>query len=276
MAKIWFITGTSTGLGREWAGAALERGDCVAGTSRSVSRLGDLAKQYGERLLPLELDVTDRPAVFDAVASAHAHFGRLDVMVNNAGYGQYGCVEELTEAEARAQLETNFFGALWGTQAALPFLREQGAGRIIQVSSVGGLTAAGSLGVYHASKWALEGMSEALAQEVAEFGIGVTIVEPTGYATAAEGAAGRSAPHPAYARHQQRRVEVRAAVAAREGDATATRDAILTIVDADPAPLRVLLGAGALQTVEASLTARLENLREWEPVSIAAHGKAPG
>ena len=178
--KVWFITGTSRGFGREWAIAALERGDKVAATARDTATLDDLAAKYGDALLPIQLDVTDRDADFAAVKQAHDHFGRLDIVVNNAGYGHFGFIEELTEAEARAQIETNVFGALWVTQAALPFLRAQRSGHIIQVSSIGGITAFQNVGIYHASKWALEGFSQALAQEVAPFGIHVTLIEPGG------------------------------------------------------------------------------------------------
>ena len=160
--KVWFITGTSRGFGREWAQAALERGDKVAATARNVSTLDDLVEKYGDAVLPLALDVTDREAAFAAVQQAHATFGRLDVVINNAGYGHFGFIEEVTEQEARAQIETNVFGALWVTQAALPFLREQGSGHIIQVSSIGGITAFPGIGLYHASKWALEGYSQSL------------------------------------------------------------------------------------------------------------------
>ena len=166
-SKIWFITGASRGFGREWAIAALERGDSVAATARDTATLDDLAAKYGDALLPLRLDVTDRDAAFAAVEKAHERFGRLDVVVNNAGYGHFGMVEELSEADVRNQLETNLFGALWVTQAALPFLREQGSGHILQVSSIGGISAFPMVGAYHASKWALEGLSQALAQEVA-------------------------------------------------------------------------------------------------------------
>ncbi|MDQ1528561.1 MAG: hypothetical protein QOH77_351, partial [Actinomycetota bacterium] len=141
MTKNWFITGTSRGFGREWAIAALERGDRVAATARDISTLSDLADKYGDRILPLELDVTDREADFAAVARAHDVFGSLDIIINNAGYGQFGMIEELSEKEFRDQLETNVFGAMWITQAALPFLRAQGSGHIIQVSSIGGITA---------------------------------------------------------------------------------------------------------------------------------------
>jgi short-subunit dehydrogenase involved in D-alanine esterification of teichoic acids len=151
--KIWFITGTSRGFGREWAIAALERGDKVAATARDISSLDDLAAKYDDAVLPMELDVTDRGADVAAVKRAHDYFGRLDVVVNNAGYGQFGMVEEISEQEIRAQLETNLLGALWITQAALPYLREQGSGHILQVSSIGGISAFMNTGAYHASKW---------------------------------------------------------------------------------------------------------------------------
>ena len=200
MSKTWFITGTSRGFGREWAIAALERGDRVAATARNAESLDDLAQKYGDALLPIALDVTDREADFAAVRQAHDHFGGLDIVVNNAGYGHFGMVEEITEDEARAQIETNLFGALWVTQAALPFLREQGSGHIIQVSSIGGISAFPLVGIYHASKWGLEGFSQALAQEVAGFGIHVTLVEPGAFSTDWAGSSSkRSAEHPAYA-----------------------------------------------------------------------------
>src|SRR5215468_8319758 len=176
--KTWFITGTSRGFGREWAIAALDRGDQVAATARDVSSLDDLAARHGEAILPIQLDVTGRDACFAAVRQAHGHFGQLDVVVNNAGYGQFGTVEEISEQEARDQLETNLFGALWVTQAALPYLRGQGSGHIIQVSSIGGINAFPYLGTYHASKWGLEGLSQALNQEVQPLGIKVTLIEP--------------------------------------------------------------------------------------------------
>src|SRR6476661_287787 len=166
MPKVWFITGTSKGFGRIWAAAALDRGDKVAATARDTATLQDLVERHGDAVLPIELDVTDRAADFAAVAQAHDHFGRLDVVVNNAGYGLFGTVEEVTEEQARAQIETNLFGALWVAKAALPILREQGSGHILQVSSIGGVNAFAILGLYHASKWGLEGFSQALAAEV--------------------------------------------------------------------------------------------------------------
>jgi NAD(P)-dependent dehydrogenase (short-subunit alcohol dehydrogenase family) len=273
MSKVWFVTGTSRGFGREWAEAALERGDRVAATARDVTTLEDLVSKYGDAVLPLALDVTDRAADFAAVRRAHETFGRLDIVVNNAGYGQFGMVEELTEDEARAQIETNLFGAMWVTQAALPILRAQASGHIIQVSSIGGISAFPNIGMYHASKWALEGLSQALAQEVADFGIQVTLVEPTGYDTDWGGSsAQRTAQLPAYDGVRVKAAEARKARLSRPGDPAATRDAILAVVDAEEPPLRIFFGEGPLAVAAADYERRLATWRAWEPVSIAAHG----
>lgn len=271
--KVWFITGTSRGFGREWAIAALERGDKVAATARDTSSLDDLVSTYGEAILPLQLDVTDRDADFAAVKAAHEHFGRLDIVVNNAGYGQFGFIEELSEAEARDQIETNVFGALWVTQAALPFLRAQRSGHIIQVSSIGGITAFQNVGIYHASKWALEGFSQSLAQEVAGFGIHVTLIEPGGFDTDWAGSSARHAePLPDYAEAHQEAQEARAKRTAKSGDPQASAAAVLTIVDAEQPPLRVFFGEIPLQLAEADYAQRLATWREWQPVSVQAQG----
>ena len=272
-AKVWFITGTSKGFGREWAIAALDRGDSVVATARDVSTMDDLVEQYGDKILPIALDVNDRGAVFDVVAQAHDHFGRLDIIVNNAGFGQFGMVEELSEQEAREQIETNLFGALWVTQAALPYLREQRSGHILQVSSIGGITAFQNVGMYHASKWALEGISQSLAQEVAEFGIKVTIIEPTGYSTDWSGpSAKRATMLPAYDAARERAAEARKGRMPRPGDPVATRAAVLKIVDAENPPLRIFFGAATLIIAEQDYESRLATWREWEPVSIEAFG----
>jgi NAD(P)-dependent dehydrogenase (short-subunit alcohol dehydrogenase family) len=271
--KVWFITGTSRGFGREWAIAALERGDKVAATARNVASLDDLAEKYGDALLPIQLDVTDRDADFAAVKQAHVHFGRLDIVVNNAGYGQFGFVEELSEQEARDQIETNVFGALWVTQAALPYLRAQRSGHIIQVSSIGGVIAFPLVGIYHASKWALEGFSQALAQEVAPFGVHVTLIEPGGFDTDWAGPSAKHADRlPAYD-------EVRAAVEAERskrwahpGNPAASAAALLKVVDAEEPPLRVFFGATPLQTVKADYESRLRNWEQWQPVAELAQG----
>src|ERR1700735_1861976 len=216
--KTWFITGTSRGFGREWAIAALERGDKVAATARNLASLDDLVARHADAILPIALDVTDRDADFAAVKRAHEHFGRLDIIVNNAGYGHFGMVEEVSEAEIRAQLETNVLGALWVTQAALPYLREQGSGHILQVSSIGGISAFMNTGAYHASKWALEGFSQSLAQEVAAFGVKVTLIEPAGYSTDWSGSSAQhSTPLAAYDRVREEAARARAESVAAPG-----------------------------------------------------------
>lgn len=272
-AKTWFITGTSRGFGREWAEAALERGDRVAATARNTDSLDDLVQQYGDAILPIALDVNDRAADFAAVQQAHDHFGRLDIVVNNAGYGHFGFIEEITEDEARAQLETNLFGALWITQAALPFLRGQGSGHIIQVSSIGGISAFPLVGIYHASKWALEGFSQSLAQEVADFGIKVTLIEPGGFSTDWSGdSAARSEPHPAYDELRAKTQEMRASRNATPGDPHASAAAILEIVDAAEPPLRVFFGTAPLGIAKADYAKRLETWEAWNHVSEKAQG----
>ena len=271
--KVWFITGASRGFGRQWAIAALERGDKVAATARDTDTVADLVEIYGDAILPIELDVTDRAADFAAVARAHDHFGRLDIIVNNAGYGHFGFIEELTEQEARAQIETNVFGALWITQAALPYLRAQRSGHIIQVSSIGGITAFPNVGMYHASKWALEGFSQSLAQEVASFGVHVTLIEPGSFATDWAGSSStRSAPLPDYREVHEAAERVRAQRISTPGDPTASASAILKVVDAPNPPLRVFFGELPLSLAKADYESRLKTWEEWQPVSIEAQG----
>jgi NAD(P)-dependent dehydrogenase (short-subunit alcohol dehydrogenase family) len=271
--KIWFITGTSRGFGREWAVGALERGDKVAATARDTATLDDLAQKYGDALLPIRLDVTDHDADFAAVKRAHQHFGRLDIVVNNAGYGHFGLIEELTEQEARAQIETNVFGALWITQAALPYLRAQRSGHIIQVSSIGGITAFQNVGIYHASKWALEGFSQALAQEVAPFGIHVTLIEPGGFDTDWAGSSSkRSTPLSDYQEVHEEADRLRKQRVSAPGDPKASAEAVLKIVDAENPPLRVFFGELPLQLAKADYESRLKLWEEWQPVSVLAQG----
>ncbi|MFK4085818.1 SDR family oxidoreductase [Kribbella sp. NPDC020789] len=269
MTKNWFITGASRGFGRIWATAALARGDRVAATARTVESLKPLVDQYGDNVLPIRLDVTDRSGVASAVQEAVAAFGRLDVVVNNAGYGLFGMIEEISEQQARRQLETNLLGPLWVTQAALPLLREQGSGHILQVSSLGGLAAFPSLGLYNASKWGLEGMSEALVQEVAPLGIHVTIVEPGPYGTDWSGtSADHAVPIPAYEPVREAR---RAGATARAPqDPQATADVILELVDTDEPPLRLFLGEYPYPVVEAAYRQRLETWTAWRPLAAKA------
>jgi NAD(P)-dependent dehydrogenase (short-subunit alcohol dehydrogenase family) len=271
MSKVWFITGASRGFGRAFAIAALRRGDRVAATARNTESVKDLAEGYGDAVLPLRLDVTDRAGVGAAVAAAHEWFGRLDVVVNNAGYGLFGAVEELSEQQMRDQMETNFFGALWVTQAVLPILRAQGSGHLIQMSTIGGVAAFPTLGGYHASKWALEGLSESLAQEVADFGIKVTLVEPGRFDTDWLGSSAvLTDPNPVY---EEVKKAVYAAVSAdRVGDPGAASRALLQIVDAEQPPLRVLFGSAPTQLVRHLYVQRLQTWADWESLSHLAQG----
>ncbi|AUA08206.1 SDR family NAD(P)-dependent oxidoreductase [Streptomyces sp. SID8382] len=269
---VWFITGASRGFGRVWAEAALKRGDRVAATARDESTLSALVDSYGDAILPVRLDVTDRDAAVAAVAAAHEHFGRLDVVVNNAGYGHFGFVEELSEAEVRAQMETNFFGALWVTQAALPFLRRQGSGHILQVSSIGGVTAYPRLGAYHASKWALEGLSQTLSEEVASFGIKVTLVEPGPFGTDWSGA---SAVHSGNLdAYDDVREQVQRARGARTTAVSAppetTAEAILTLVDSSEPPMRFFLGRSPFAAAIADYGKRMQEWARWQTISESA------
>jgi NAD(P)-dependent dehydrogenase (short-subunit alcohol dehydrogenase family) len=269
--RTWFITGTSRGFGREWAAAALERGDRVVATARDPRSLDDLGREHGDALLALPLDVTDREAVFETVKVAHDHFGLLDIVVNNAGYGHFGMVEEITEQDARDQIETNLFGALWVTQAALPYLRERGAGHFLQVSSIGGISAFVGVGIYHASKWALEGISQSLAQEVRGFGIHVTLIEPGGFSTDWAGSSARhSKPLEAYAEIREARARQRAAQSA--GDPAASAEAVMRVVDSPDPPLRTFFGTAPLGIAEADYDSRLATWREWQPVAELAQG----
>jgi NAD(P)-dependent dehydrogenase (short-subunit alcohol dehydrogenase family) len=273
MSKVWFITGTSKGFGRIWAEAALERGDKVAATARNADTLSDLQERYGDSVLPLALDVNDKAAIDAAVKQAHERFGRLDVVINNAGYGLFGAIEEVTEEQARAQIETNLFGPLWVTKAVIPIMREQGSGHILQVSSIGGVNAFPTLGLYHASKWGLEAFSQSLAAEVKPFGIHVTIIEPTGYSTDWSGPSSVQAEHnPAYDGIREARAKAFAERMGERGDPQATGPAILAVVDVEEPPLRTFFGAGTLDMIRAEYESRLQVWEQWDGLATAAHG----
>lgn len=270
--KVWFITGSSRGFGRRWTEAALQRGDLVAATARDSSSLNTLVKTYGNAVLPLQLDVTDQAAAHDALARTHRTFGRIDVLVNNAGYGLFGALEEISEEQARAQMETNFFGALWLTQAVLPFMRAQRSGHIVQVSSIGGIVTYPGFSLYCASKWALEAVSEALAQEVAEFGIHVTLVEPGPFATDWGGSSLVWADAlPAYASLRGDLTSDTDDTSAA-GDPAATSKAILALVDAPIPPRRLFLGVEMLELARTTYEQRLTVWGQWNDVARASQG----
>jgi NAD(P)-dependent dehydrogenase (short-subunit alcohol dehydrogenase family) len=272
MEKVIFITGASRGFGKLWAEAFLKRGDKVAATARSLDTLADLKKQYPNSLLPIQLDVTNREASFAAIKQTKEHFGRIDVVINNAGYGLFGAIEETTEKEARAQMEANFFGLLWVTQAALPIMRAQGSGHLIQLSSILGVVTLPVLGIYNASKFAVEGLSETLATEVKGFGINVTLVEPNGFATDWSSA---SAIHTTPMKEYEPVKEAFQEAASGDiwGDPEATAGAILKLVDNANPPLRLLLGKLALPWAQQAYSQRLASWDEWNEVAVAAHGK---
>ena len=242
---VWLITGASRGLGAAITEAALRRGDRVVATARSLSALSDLDADAGQ-LLTLALDVTDERSVQAAVAAAVDRFGALDIVVNNAGHGTMGAVEELAESAFRVAMDVNFFGALAVTRAVLPTLRQQQRGHIVQITSMGGLVALPMASAYVASKWALEAVSESLAQEVAGLGIHVTIVEPTAFATGWSGATAGTEQLSAYD-------PLREAVAGHTGpppeDPAVAAQALLRVVDAAEPPLRVIFGTGGVDFI---------------------------
>lgn len=268
--RTWLVTGASRGLGRAFAEVALEVGDCVVATARRPEQLDDLVAAHPGTALALPLDVTDRAAVDRAVTEATAFTGRLDVLVNNAGYGLAGAVEEASEQEVRDQFEVNVFGALWCTQAVLPVMRAQGAGHLFQISSIGGVAGFLNTGIYHASKWALEGFSESLAQEVAGFGIGVTIVEPGPFRTDWNGdSMTRAAPLAAYDEVLGSRREAMSGAQARTqaGDPRKAAEALITVLDSPEPPRRLLLGKLAADVGPATYQQRLAEWATWDAVA---------
>ncbi|MFE1415460.1 SDR family NAD(P)-dependent oxidoreductase [Streptomyces sp. NPDC058746] len=275
--RVWFVTGAGRGLGRAFADAALSVGDRVAIASRTAGPLEEMAAAHPGRVLPLALDVTDRDAVFAAVAEAVGHFGRLDIVLNNAGALSMGMVEEFTEAEARAQMEVNFFGALWVAQAVMPTLRAQGSGHVVQTSSIAALGGFPATGLYSASKFALEGMSEALAREAAGFGVKVSILQPGGYWTGLYTAMHGTSPLDAYA-PLRAELEEQFAEGSVDSDPELAAEALLHLVDSDDPPLRLLLGGTAYDLAFDIARKRVFTWAAWEHVSRAAeHGvPAPG
>lgn len=272
MSKVWFITGTSKGFGRVWVEAALARGDKVVATARDIGALSELQERYGDTMLALTLDVNDRAAALATMKQAHDRFGRIDVVINNAGYGQFGAMEEISEQEARDQIETNLLGALWVTQAALPYMREQGSGHILQVSSIGGVNAFPNIGMYHASKWGLEGFSQSLHLEVRPLGIKVTIIEPGGYSTDWAGASARfAAANPAYDHVRKADADRRGSVA-KPGVPEATGPVILKLVDMEEPPLRIFFSATANKMIHEEYQKRLDEWDKYQDLSIKAHG----
>ncbi|MFD6683046.1 oxidoreductase [Micromonospora parva] len=269
MRKTWLITGSSRGLGRHLAAAVLEAGHNLVATARRPDQLDDLVDSYGDRVRAIALDVTDPGAARAAVATAVQAFGRLDVVVNNAGYADVASIEDMPEDEFRAQIDANFHGVVNVTRAALPTMREQGSGHIIQISSVGGRVGGPGLGAYQAAKWAVGGFSEVLAKEVASFGIKVTVAEPGGMRTNWAGSSMRtlaiSDPYtpviePVLAR-------LRAADGNQPGDPARVSQVILNLTEVPDPPVHLLLGADAVAVAQAAATALAASDAKWRTVS---------
>jgi len=265
--KVWLITGVSSGFGRTLAEEAARSGDKVIGTLRQAGQLQEFNGIRPGSTIGYLLDVTNHDGVKATVAAAHRHFGRIDVLVNNAGFGFLGAVEEVSVKEFRDVMETNFFGALQVTQAVLPYMREQGQGHIVQMSSVAGFRASPGFGAYNASKFALEGFSEALAKEVAPFNIKVTIVEPGPFRTNFAGASIGSAATKlgAYAKTAGTfRDYITAGNGQQEGDPVKAAQVIIEAVQAANPPLRLPLGTYAFEAIRVKLAQVAQNLQAWE------------
>lgn len=270
MTRTWLVTGSSRGIGRAISEAVLAAGDRLVATARDTSRLADLVERYGSSVLPVPLDVTDEAAVARAMERALAAFGRIDVVVNNAGYGDLAPIEDTPLAEFRRQIETNLFGTIIVTKAALPILRRQGSGHFLQFSSVGGRIGSVGRAPYSAAKWGVEGFSEVLAKEVGPLGIRVTIVEPGGFRTDFAGASTRvSEGDPAYdatvgaAARFQRQYDGR-----QPGDPARAAAVLLQVAAMEQPPLRLLLGSDAVAIVEAADRDKAAADRRWRALSV--------
>src|ERR1700736_5002512 len=278
MSKVWLITGSSRGLGRALAEAVLAAGHRLVATARNPAQLADLVERYPDRIRAVALNVTDDRAADHAVQSAVDVFGRVDVLVNNAGYGDVNSIEDTSLADFRAQIETNLFGVIVVTKATIPLVREQGEGHIIQFSSIGGRGGALGRAPYSAAKWGVEGFSEVLAKEVGPLGIKVTIIEPGGFRTDFAGSSttireGR----PEYdstvgtvARFQRDYNGV------QPGDPVRAAAVIIHVASLDEPPLRLLLGSDAVHSVELADLARIEADKKWRDLSVSTDFAAGG
>ena len=278
MSKVWFITGCSTGFGRNLAMEALQQGNQVAVTSRNTDDVKDIVTQFPKRAVAFKLDVTNASEVTAAVKQAQERFGRIDVLVNNAGIGYFGAIEESEEAEYRRMFEINFFGLAAVTNAVLPIMRAHRSGHIVNISSIGGMVAFPGVGFYNATKFAVTGYSEALAKETAPLGIKVTVVAPSGFRT---DWAGRSANNTktviddyAATAHTNQNT-IRGYSGNQPGDPVRAAKAIIKAVEADRPPVRLLLGAGALKGARNKIVEMQHDIDTWEETTLwADHPKA--
>lgn len=271
MAKVWFITGSSRGLGRSITAAVLVSGNKVAATARDIAQLQELADKYGDNILPLSLDVTNTPQVRAAVAAAIAHFGRIDVLVNNAGFGITGASEAFTDEQVRSQLDTNLYGLIEVTRAVLPFMRAQRSGRILQISSIGGRVGNPGLTIYQAAKFGVGGYAEALAKEVMPLNIRVTAVELGGFRTDWAGASMSYAPH---VEGYEQTVDMIAAYLKTSthqpmGDPDKAAKVLLELVEHPAPPVHLVLGSEAVAILKQADADRTAEFEQWLPVSVS-------
>jgi NAD(P)-dependent dehydrogenase (short-subunit alcohol dehydrogenase family) len=283
MPRVWLITGSARGLGRALAEAVLAQGDQLVATARHPRQLADLTERYRDNVLPVALDVKSPQQAREAVAAGVQRFGRLDVVVNNAGYANLVSIEEATDDEFRDQLETDLWGVIYVTRAALPVLRQQRSGHIVQISSVGGRIGTPGLGAYQTAKWGIEGFSEVLAKEVTPLGIKVLIVEPGGMATDWAGSSMHvtppSADYQAVLAPLLAGFQAAGSAPSRGSDPAKVAQAILKVIAEPNPPLRLLMGSDAVQLAVATDEAKLAETRAWQGVSVStdvAAQAAPG
>lgn len=270
--KVWFITGTSRGFGRVWTEAALKRGDKVAATARNLDSIADFKEKFSDQVLTLELDVTKHEQIKPALQKAHEHFGKLDIVFNNAGYPLISTIEEASPEDIRSLYETNILGPVAVIQAALPILRKQGFGHILGTSSNLGHISLPVIGYYCSSKWAFESIHESLAMEIAPMGLKVTIIEPGAYATEFGGPDSSKIANgmDIYSDFKTQMVENMQKL--EKGNPEATPEALFKMVDAENPPLRFNLGSHNLPDVKAAYENRLKTWEEWDSISRAAQG----
>ncbi|MEN0054595.1 MAG: oxidoreductase [Mucilaginibacter sp.] len=271
MTKIWFITGSSRGLGRSLTEAVLAKGDKVAATARNTELLNDLADKYPDQLYAVKLDVTNKEQIISAVESTIQHFGRIDVLVNNAGFGIIGAAEAFSDEQVRSQLETNLYAPIEITRVVLPYMREQKSGSILQISSVGGRVGNPGLSMYQAAKFGLSGFSEALSKEVAELGIHVTCVEPGGFRTDWAGDSMSYAPSVAgYETTVDARIEFfKSGKFVPMGDPEKAAQVMVNLVDSSEPPMHLVLGSEAIAILKQADAARTAEMEKWMPVSLS-------
>lgn len=276
MTKVWLITGSTRGFGRSLAEAVLAQGDQLIATARKPEQLADLVEQYGDQVRAVQLDVTDPAQAEAAIHTAVQAFGRLDVLVNNAGYGNISSIEETSFEDFRAQIETNLWGVINVTKAALPLLREQGFGHILQFSSIGGRSSAPGLAAYQTAKWAVEGFSEVLSKEVTPLGLKVTLIEPGGFRTDWAGSSmSHIEPREEYKETVGRLLaHVRGTEGTANGDPAKAALAIIAIVNEQNPPLRLLLGSDAIAIARAVDQAKLAETERWEKLSVSTDYEA--